>query len=155
MLTWSNIHSILWYNNYHIWNWVPPAGTKIYFNLLDDEYFTISYVIDTIPNSPDSHQLPTQAKKNVWVIAINVEYSIIDQDALDELQRHETPCGKSKVKISICRRRSYQRTYLEYIWSRFYQVRPLVSHLEVHLPEKSLTPKNIGEDQKGPQRQSW
>ena len=38
---------------------LPPAGKKFGFNLLDDEDFTIPYVIDTIPNSPASHQLPT------------------------------------------------------------------------------------------------
>ena len=31
----------------------------------------------------------------------------------------------------------------------------MVSHLEVCLPEKSLTPKKIGETLKGPQRQFW
>ena len=42
---------------------LPSAGKKIGFNLLDDEYFTIPYVINTITNSPVGHQLPTQAKK--------------------------------------------------------------------------------------------
>ena len=37
-----------------------PAGNGIGFNLLDDEDFTIPYVIDTIPNSRAGHQLPTQ-----------------------------------------------------------------------------------------------
>ena len=44
---------------------------KIGFNLLDDEDFTIPYAIDTIPNSPVSHKLPTKSKNNVWIIAIN------------------------------------------------------------------------------------
>ena len=35
----------------------------------------------------------------------------------------------------------------------FYQLRPVVSHLEFRLPEKPPTPKNIGENLKGPQRQ--
>ena len=30
---------------------------------MDDEDFTIPYVIDKIPISPDGHQFPTQAKK--------------------------------------------------------------------------------------------
>ena len=30
---------------------------------MDDKYFKIPYVTDTIPNSPAGHQLPTQAKK--------------------------------------------------------------------------------------------
>ena len=35
----------------------------------------------------------------------------------------------------------------------FDKVRPVVSHLEVCLPEKSLTSNNTGEDLKGPHRQ--
>ena len=50
---------------------LPPSGNKIGFNLLYDEYFTIPYITDTIPNSPDGHQLPSQAKRNVWIVAIN------------------------------------------------------------------------------------
>ena len=37
---------------------LSPSGKKVGFNLLDDEVFTIPYIIDTIPNSPASHQLP-------------------------------------------------------------------------------------------------
>ena len=44
-------------------------------------------------------------------------------------------------------------TDLEEIRSRFDQVRPVVSHLEVCLPNKTPTPKNIGEDLGVPQRQ--
>ena len=50
---------------------LPPSGNKIGFNLLDDKYFTISHVIDTIQNSPSGHQLSTQAKTNMWIIYIN------------------------------------------------------------------------------------
>ena len=57
-----------------------------------------------------------------------------DQGALDELQQHKTQRGKSKVEISIFRRRSYQSKDIEDIWSIFDQVRPVVSHLEVSLP---------------------
>ena len=52
---------------------LPPSGKKVGFNLLDDEYFTIPYFTDTIPNSPVRRQRPTQAKLNVWIIAINRE----------------------------------------------------------------------------------
>ena len=38
---------------------LPPAVKKIGFYLLDDEYLTIPYVIDTIQNSPAGHQIPT------------------------------------------------------------------------------------------------
>ena len=51
---------------------LPPSGKKIGFNLLDDEDFTIPYITDTIPNSPAGHQLPSQAKRNMWIVAINV-----------------------------------------------------------------------------------
>ena len=50
---------------------LPPYGKKIGFNLLHDEYFTIPYITYTIPNSPVGHQLPSQAKINVWILAIN------------------------------------------------------------------------------------
>ena len=43
---------------------LPPAGNKIGFNLLDDEYFTIPYVTYTRPNLSAVHQISTQAKKN-------------------------------------------------------------------------------------------
>ena len=36
---------------------LPPSGKKFGFNLLDDEYFTIVYITDTIPNSPAGCQL--------------------------------------------------------------------------------------------------
>ena len=62
---------------------LPSSGKKIGFNLLNDEYFTILYVVDTTPHSPAGHQLLTQAKKKVWVGSINVEDSIISQGALD------------------------------------------------------------------------
>ena len=42
---------------------LPPYGKKIGLNLLNGEYFTIPYVIDTIPSSPAVYQLPTQANK--------------------------------------------------------------------------------------------
>ena len=46
-------------------------------------------------------------------------------------------------------------TDLEEIRSRFDQVIPVVSHLEVRLPKKPLIPKNIGDSLGGPQRQLW
>ena len=70
---------------------------------------------------------------------------IIAQGVLDELKFHKTPQGKSNIKIILCRRKNYQITDLEYIRSRFDQVRPIVSHIEVRFPKKPPTPNNIGE----------
>ena len=56
---------------------------KLGFNLMDGEYFTIPYVIDTTSDSPAGHKLPTQAKKHVWIIDINVEEPITTQGTLD------------------------------------------------------------------------
>ena len=69
---------------------LPPAGKKIGFNLLDGEDFITPHVIDTIPNSPDGHQLPTQANNNVYIIAVNGEEPITYQGALDEINFHQT-----------------------------------------------------------------
>ena len=46
-------------------NWVKSFWKEIGFNLLDDEYFIILYVIDKIKNSPAGHKILTQAKKNL------------------------------------------------------------------------------------------
>ena len=113
---------------------LSPDGKKIDFDLLDDEDFTIPYVTDIIPNSPASHILPTQAKKNGWIIAINGKYHIKYQGALDELNNNQNTRGKLKVKISLLGRKIYWRTYLEDIFSIFDQVIPVVSHLEFCLP---------------------
>ena len=88
----------------------------------------------------------------MWIVAINGEEPITTQGVLDELNCHQTPRGKSHTKISLFRRKSYQRTYIEEICSRFDQVRPVASHLEVRLPKKPPTPKNIGYALGGPQR---
>ena len=136
MWTWSYIHSIFWYKNLTYDIELPPSGNKFGFNLLDDEYSTIPYATDTIPNSPVGCQLTTQYKKNMWVVAINGEDPITYQGAMDEINSHQTPHWESKFKIIICRSKSYQSTYLEDISSIFDQVWSVVSHLEVSLPEK-------------------
>ena len=120
-----------------------------------NEYFTIPYVIDTIPNSTAVHQLPTQAKKKFCIIAIDGEDPITTQGAIYGIKFHQTPRVKYKVEISLCRRKSYQMTDIEEVRSRFDQVRPVVSHIEVLIPEKTITPKNIGEALKGPRRPLW
>ena len=120
---------------------LPPSGKKVGFNLLDDEDFKIPYITDKKPNSLAIHQLPSQAKRNVWIIYINGEEPIIAQGVLAELNHHQNPRGKSKIKISLHRRKRYQRTDLEEIRSIFDQVRPVVSHLEFRLPKKHPTQK--------------
>ena len=92
---------------------LPPSGKKIVFNLLNDEDFTIPYVTDTIPNPPEGNQLPSQAKRNVWIIAINGEEPITYKCALDELNYHQTLLGKSKAKISLCGRKDTRRHVLK------------------------------------------
>ena len=67
---------------------LPPSGTKFHFNLLDDENFTIPYITDKSPNLPDRHQIPEQAKLNVWIVAINGGDPITAQGALNGLNRH-------------------------------------------------------------------
>ena len=89
----------------------------------------------------------------MWIIDINGEDPITAQSVLYELNCHQTPRGKSKVNINLCRRNSYKKTDLEDICSIFDQVRPIVSHLEVRLPDKLPTPNNIGECLEVPHRQ--
>ena len=49
---------------------LPPAGRENGFNLLDEDDFTIPYIIDTIANSLGGHKITTQAKNNMWIVAI-------------------------------------------------------------------------------------
>ena len=93
-------------------------------------------------------------RKNVWNISINIEESITYQGSLDEMQNYQNQYGTSNFKISLYRRKIYQRIDIEKIRSRFYQVRPVFLHPGVSFPEKHMTPKKIGEALKGPQRNS-
>ena len=126
-----------------------PAENGMGFNLLDDKDFTIPYLIYTIPNSPESHKIPTQDKKKLWIIDINGEKTITAKGALDELQHHQIQRGKSKVKISIYRRKRYQSTHIEEVWSICDKYRPVFLYIEVRLPEKPLTSKDIGKALEG------
>ena len=80
----------------------------------------------------------------MWILAINGEENITAQGALHELYRHQYTRVKSKVCISLIVMKSYQKTDLEEICSISDQFRPVISHLEFHLPKKPTTPKNIG-----------
>ena len=120
--------------------------------MLDDEYFTIPYITDKTPNSPASNQLPTQAKQNVRIIAIKGEEPITAQGSLDKINCHKTPRVESNVNISLWKKKSYQRTYIEEICSKLDQVRPVAPNIEVCIPKKTLTPNDIGVDLKGSQR---
>ena len=67
---------------------LPSIGNQIGFNLMDDDDFKTPYIIDTIPNFPVSHKLPTQDKKNAWIISINVEDIITTKGELEKLQHY-------------------------------------------------------------------
>ena len=84
-----------------------------------------------------------------------MEEPIKYQGALDEINPHQIPYGKPKVKISLCRSKSYQRKNIEKIRSIFDQGRPVVSHIEVCIPNEPPAPNNIGGGLKDPQRQLW
>ena len=73
----------------------------------------------------------------------------MEQVKLDKIWKHKTQSGKYKVKISIF------MTYLEYIWSKFDPVIPVVSNIEVNLPDNYITPNSIGEAIKGLHKQIW
>ena len=93
---------------------------------MDYEDFTIPYNTYTIPNSPAGNELPSQDKRNVWIISINGKDPITSQVALDELNINQNPRGKSKVNIGLFIRKSYQIIDIEEIHSIFDQVKPVV-----------------------------
>ena len=73
---------------------LPTSRKKISFNTLDGEEFTFPYTIDTIPNSPARHKLPTQAKNNVWIIDIHGKEPIKEKGEIDETYFYQTQRGK-------------------------------------------------------------
>ena len=38
---------------------------------MDDDYFTITYIVHAIKDSPSGHKLPYRSKKNVLVVEIS------------------------------------------------------------------------------------
>ena len=63
--------------------------------------------------------------------------------------------SKFKVNVRLCKRKIYQHTDIKEFWSIFYQIRPVVSHIEVCLQESTNTPNTIGEAFKVTERQFW
>ena len=111
---------------------------------MNDEYFTIPYIIDTIPNYSAGHRLPTQAKKNVWIIPINWEEPITDQGALNEINHHEKSMWEIQGQYQSMNNKDLTE---DRYWRYFYifdQARPVVSQIEVRLPKEALSPKNLG-----------
>ena len=46
---------------------------KIGLNLMYYDDFNITYILDTIPNTPAGPQLPYQSNNDVWIVEINGE----------------------------------------------------------------------------------
>ena len=83
----------------------------IFIYLLEGEYFTIPHIIDTILKFTRQLSTFNTGKKKLWIVSIIVEDLITSQGALDELNRHQIPCGKYKFKVSLCRWMISQITY--------------------------------------------
>ena len=49
---------------------------------MDDNDFNIPYIVDIDPNYPLGHQLPDQAKKNVWTVEVDDDKPITTKEAL-------------------------------------------------------------------------
>ena len=133
------MHSILRCKNPHIKNWFTSFWEENWFQFIG---WWIFYNLLYSLKKSQIHQ--TVFNFRLWVIAISGEYPIISKCETDEIQRYHTPCGIYMVNTSFYKRKSYQQTDFEYIWSIFYQVRLEFSHLKVCLPEKPPTPNNIG-----------
>ena len=86
---------------------------------------------------------------------INEEEPITAQGSLETINSRQNPREKSKIKITLCRRKIYHITDLEEIRSRFDKIRPVISHLKLCTPKRTTTPKNIREGFKDLQRRLW
>ena len=52
---------------------LKPLGNKVGLNLMDDEYFIIPYIYNTIPNLPEKIRIAYQKNQNVCIVEICVE----------------------------------------------------------------------------------
>ena len=122
-----------------------PQSKKIVINLMDDDDLNITYILYNIPNYPSVHQLPSQANNNLYVLKMDGEEPITAKCAPEDIRLHQNNKWKLNFWILIFEWKCSQRTNLEDIGSLFHQIRPIVSHLEVRLPQKPKFPKNIGD----------
>ena len=89
--------------------------------------FTITYVIDTIPNSPDGYQHPSQVKNkcgfllSIYKSQSNIKLNLMESSAI-------------RLNVENTRSTSVLRKYLEEIWSIFDQFRRTISNIDVCLP---------------------
>ena len=87
------------------------------------------------------------------IIVINGEETIIYQGTLDDLNHHQTPCGKIQGQYQYINKEELPKEISLRHFPRFDQVRPVISHLEVRPPDKPITTNNIDEYLKNHQRQ--
>ena len=80
---------------------LPTAGKKIGSNLMDDDEFTIPYIIGTITNYLTFHLLLKQTKKIFRITTINRENPITSIGSLEKLHYYNTQFGNSKVNIIL------------------------------------------------------
>ena len=99
---------------------------KIGPNFMDDDDSNIIYVVDMLPNSPVGCQLPSQAKKNVWIMNFGGEEPIKEKVALEYIKRHQSNKVNSKFNIIICKIKYFQCTDLKELRSGFDQIIPVV-----------------------------
>ena len=72
---------------------------------MDYDDFTIPYIIDTVPNSPEGNQLPTKYKK-LNILDVNGEDPISTKGGLENLKCYQTQHVKPKVNLIFFRRKS-------------------------------------------------
>ena len=87
-------------------------GNKIGFNLLDKEDFTIPFIIDEIKNSPDSHQLVTQANNNMWIISKNGEEPIKEKGSLEKYRTIKLNMVNKRSRLIYSKGKSTSRQIL-------------------------------------------
>ena len=121
---------------------------------MDVDDFTIPYIIDTIPNSPEGYQLSTQAKKkNVLLITMKKTHHLQSLPWLDVTLSDST--WKVQSKYNLVQEEKIPTYIFRRNFSRFDQIIILVSHLEAFLPYNTKVPNNIEESLKGLQYQLW
>ena len=151
----SLIHTIWICNNTSTWNWIYTWRGKIGFNLMDDDDFTIPYIIKTIPKSPAGIQLLTQNQENC------LDYLSQFRTAHNQKRRTlwtamlSDRTWKLKIKNKIVQE---EKIPIHISWRNFVHI--WSNHTDsltfgIFLPDKPKASKDIGESLKGHQCQLW
>ena len=132
---------------------LPLQRRPIGITITDDEHFNIPIIDSVTPGSSIALQLPREARKHCWLLAINEHEPIMAASAIELLQRLQSSTPTT-VQLTLHRRELSSYTNLDETRRQFDQIRPIISPI-VFKPNKPQTPSNVGQALKSEDSSHW